>query len=148
VIIETGGTKHLREWAALRAALWPASSAAEHRAELEGILVARDAGSVAFVAVTAWGAVVGFAEATLRHDHVNGCDTSPVAFLEGIYVRTDLRRHGIAQALCHAVEAWGRAAGCTEMGSDADLANVESHSFHIAVGFEERERVVFFRKPL
>jgi aminoglycoside 6'-N-acetyltransferase I len=30
--------------------------------------------------------VVTFAEATLRRDYVNGCSTSPVGFLEGVYV--------------------------------------------------------------
>nr|WP_295670445.1 GNAT family N-acetyltransferase [Sphingomonas sp.] len=84
----------------------------------------------------------------MRRDYVNGCGTSPVAFLEGIHVRADHRHAGVARMLCRAVEEWGRAAGCTEMGSDADIENEESHAFHAAIGFEKTERVVFFRKPI
>lgn len=92
--------------------------------------------------------VVGFAEASIRHDYVNGCDTSPVAFLEGIHVRPDHRHAGVARMLCRAVEEWSRSAGCTELASDADLQNEHGHAFHAAIGFEETERVVFFRKPI
>ena len=40
--------------------------------------------SIAFVALLSGREPVGFAEASLRHDYVNGCETSRVAFLEGI----------------------------------------------------------------
>jgi aminoglycoside 6'-N-acetyltransferase I len=46
------------------------------------------------------------------------------------------------------VEAWGAASGCRELASDAALNNGASHSLHAALGFEETERVVFFRKPI
>lgn len=138
----------LDELTRLRAALWPESAAADHRAEIADAL-STHAGRVAiFVARTAAGEMAGFAEAALRRDHVNGCDTTPVVFLEGIYVVPAHRRRGVARALCGAVEAWGRCLGCTEFGSDADLANTASHGFHTALGFQERERVVFFRKRL
>ena len=92
--------------------------------------------------------VTGFAEVSLRSDYVNGCETSPVAFLEGIYVRPEHRRRGIGRALVAAVEQWGRERGCSELGSDALLDNHMSHRFHGGAGFEETERVVYFRKPL
>ncbi len=113
--------------------------------ELETLIARSDYG--VFVAVAATG-LVGFAEVALRRDYVNGCDTSPVAFLEGIYVAPDHRRDGAARALITAVEAWGRAQGCSELASDADLANLDSQRMHAAVGFEETERVVYFRKAL
>ncbi len=128
--------------------LWPEASAEAHRAELEQVIAAGDGGTVAFIASTAAGEVVGFAEASLRTDYVNGCETSPVTFLEGVHVEPGRRKAGIAKALCLAVEAWGRAAGSVEMASDADLCNTASHAFHAAIGFEETERVVFFRKLL
>ena len=94
------------------------------------------------------GRAVGLAEAGLRHDYVEGCKTSPVAFLEGIYVAPDCRRMGIARGLVTAVEAWARAQGCTEFASDAALDNLESHQMHGALGFSETRRVVYFRKML
>lgn len=146
-LIEAAAVRHIPEWAALRAALWPDASADEHAGELAGIL-AGDHRFVAFVALDADRHVIGFIEIALRYDYVNGCETSPVAFLEGLYLMPEHRRQGIARALCAAAETWARAAGCTEMASDADLNNTRSHAFHASVGFEERERVVFFRKLL
>ena len=84
----------------------------------------------------------------MRADYVNGTNSSPVAFLEGIYVVAELRRKGTGSALVAAVSAWARSAGCSELASDALLENVSSHAVHRALGFQETERVVFFRKEL
>src|SRR5580704_19299949 len=93
----------LEEWLSLRPLLWPYDPA-EHRAEAQTILANPDA--VTFLARDEQGRAIGFAEATLRHDYVNGCTSSPVGFLEGLYVRDEARRQGVARALCRAVEAW------------------------------------------
>jgi len=144
--IEEANPEHLDVWSRLRAELWPGNSAEYHRAELMQLLSKENA--TAYLACQQAGDVVGFAEATLRHDYVNGCETSPVLFLEGIFVLPEHRRQGVARSLCSAVAAWGRAAGCREFASDALLDNVESHAFHAASGFEETKRVVYFRKFL
>ena len=102
----------------------------------------------AFVAVTDTGDISGFVEASMRYDPVNGCETSPVAFVEGIFVRPEYRRANVGHALCAAVEEWGRRRGCTELASDALLENADSHAFRRAIGFAETERVVYFRKRL
>ncbi|GAC1040245.1 aminoglycoside 6'-N-acetyltransferase [Rhizobium sp. No.120] len=144
--IERAADEHLEAWARLRVELWPHSSLEHHHAELAQIRA--DENAAAFVAIDSAGHVVGFAEATLRHDYVNGCETSPVLFLEGIYMRPEDRRGGTARALCEAVAAWGRQAGCTEFASDALIDNLASHAFHAALGFVETRRVVYFRKLL
>ena len=144
--IEQAGHEHLEAWARLRTELWPDDSIEHHRFELGRLR--SDENGIGFVAIDAADHVVGFAEATLRHDYVNGCDTSPVLFLEGIYVRRESRRQGVARALCQAVAAWERAAGCTEFASDALIDNLESHAFHAALGFVETKRVVYFHRSL
>ena len=133
--------------AELRFALWPEEPLAVRRAEAEANVARTDGGLVAFLAVDN-DEVAGFAEASLRRDYVNGCETSPVAFLEGIYVPPRCRRRRLGRGLLAAVEQWGREQGCSELGSDALLANEVSHRFHGGAGFEETERVVYFRKPL
>ena len=133
--------------AALRAALWPDDDAAAHLREALDALEQPD-GAVAYLAFDANGAAVGFAEATLRHDYVNGTDDSPVGFLEGLYVVPAWRRRGVGRALVAAVEGWTRGRGCAELASDAELDNVSSHAAHVAYGFEETERVVYFRKRM
>ncbi len=144
--IEKAGHEHLEDWVSLRVALWPGDSVEHHRAELA--LFRSNENGIAFVAIDAEDYIIGFAEATLRHDYVNGCETSPVLFLEGIYVRPENRREGVAQALCQAVASWGRDAGCAEFASDALIDNLASHAFHAALGFVETRRVVYFRKLL
>ena len=138
-------------WCALRSALWPEEDAGAIAAGTRAYFGARAdfegrRKSVTWLAVGAGGVVVGFAEATLRNDHVNGTATSPVGFLEGLYVVPAHRRAGIGRALVAAVEGWVREAGCSELASDAYITSVASHAAHRAYGFEETERVVYFRK--
>ena len=103
---------------------------------------------VQFVAYSNSRQPVGFAEASVRRDYVNGTESSPVAFLEGLYVIPEARRTGIARSLVAEVVRWAQGAGCRELASDALLDNHVSHAVHRALGFEETERVVFFRKLL
>lgn len=134
-------------WLALRSALWPHADAAAHRAEM-AMFLADARRFVQFVAYAAPGQSVGFAEASLRYEDVNGTEASPVLFLEGIYVEPGARRRGVARALVEEVERWGRDAGCTEFASDAALDNHVSRASHRALGFEETEQVVYFRKRI
>ena len=148
VRVERCTAADLGDLAPLRAALWPHAAEAVHRREIARAL-ARSAGEAAlFLARTDDGEAVGFAEASLRREPINGCETSPVAFLEGAYVLPAHRRRGTAAALCGAVEAWAQSIGCTELGSDAETTNAEGLAFHAALGFAERERVVCFGKRL
>ena len=134
-------------WLAMREALWPFSTAPEHRADAARML-AQPERFGQFVAYSAAREPIGFVEASVRSDYVNGTETSPVAFLEGIYVAPAARRQGVARALCDAVVAWARSRGLRELASDALLDNADSHAMHAALGFAETERVVYFRRPL
>lgn len=91
---------------------------------------------------------LGFVEASIRTDHVNGTESSPVAFLEGLYVEPSARRRGIARALVREVATWAKEKGCTELASDTQIDNVKSQSVHVRLGFRETERVVYFTLPL
>lgn len=93
-------------------------------------------------------AAVGFAQCQLRHDYVEGTETSPVGYLEGIYVKAPYRRMGVAGQLLHACEEWSMAMGCTEFASDCELDNMDSLRFHLQMGFEEMNRVICLRKKL
>lgn len=94
------------------------------------------------------GAPVGFAQCQLRSDYVEGTETSPVGYLEGIYVRPGSRRRGTARALLSACEDWARERGCTEFASDCELDNTDSAAFHLAAGFAEANRIICFAKRL
>jgi aminoglycoside 6'-N-acetyltransferase I len=79
---------------------------------------------------------------------VNGTESSPVGFVEGVYVIPSMRRKGVARMLFDAIGDWARARGCQELASDALLENEASQRAHRALGFRETERVVYFAKPL
>jgi aminoglycoside 6'-N-acetyltransferase I len=144
--IEAPAASTLPAWRRMRQALWPEMTEEENARETESMI--KDSRSFIRIALNRHDEPAGFAEATLRRDNVNGCATSPVAFLEGLYVETQVRRQGIARALVSAVEEWGRKMGCREFASDALLENLSSHAMHRGLGFEETERVVYFRKEL
>ena len=134
-------------WLALRDALWPGCTLAEQQSEM-AVIVADPTRFAAFVAYADGGVAVGLAEAALRTDYVNGATSTPVAFLEGLYVEPDRRGQGIAASLVDEVERWALSIGCTELASDAALENHASLAVHQALGFRETERVVFFSKAL
>ena len=94
------------------------------------------------------GRPIAFAQCQLRHDYVEGTNSSPVGYLEGIFVTDKYRRKGCAAELVTACEKWAKEKGCTEFASDCELDNADSLRFHLALGFEETNRIICFRKTL
>lgn len=134
-------------WLALREQLWPHATREEHLDEMSTFLAQRKR-YAQFVEYDDAGTALGFIEISLRTDYVNGVDTSPVAFLEGIFVAPQARGQGVARRLVAEAEHWARFMGCKEFASDSPIDNLSSHAMHAALGFTETERVVFFKKPL
>lgn len=129
----------------MRAELWPG----DHTAEVEQHL--RDGATplltLVLVADRGDGKLCGFVEIGLR-PYAEGCDSSPVPFIEGWYVDPDVRGTGVGRELIRAAEAWARANGYREIASDVELDNDASIAAHNALGFEEVDRLVCFRKGL
>ena len=94
------------------------------------------------------GSFVGVALCSLRHDYVEGCETSPVGYLEGVSVKKAYRNQGIAKRLVEECEQWARERGCGEFASDCELSNTASMSFHLRIGFQEQNRIICFKKVL
>lgn len=137
--------KDLLTLAKLACQLWPHHTVEEMEAEMGAILAQPDA---AFFLAFDRETPIGFAQCQLRHDYVEGTDSSPVGYLEGIYVTEEYRKHGIARELLAACETWVKSKGCTEFASDCELSNVQSLQFHLNVGFEEANRIICFTKKL
>ncbi len=131
-------------WAEMYGHLYPNHTQASFLTEIDRILRAES--RRAFLAEYQ-GRAVGFAEYAER-PYANGCVSQPVPFLEGIWVEGAYRRRGVAQLLLGHVEALAKSRGFAELGSDVDLANDASHAAHATWGFEETERVVYYRKTL
>jgi aminoglycoside 6'-N-acetyltransferase I len=91
---------------------------------------------------------VGFAQCNLRNDYVEGTKSSPVGYLEGIFVKVEYRSRGVGKKLLMQCEAWARSKGCSEFASDCELNNTESLKFHLRHGFEEANKIICFKKNL
>ncbi|HZQ42817.1 MAG TPA: GNAT family N-acetyltransferase [Acidobacteriaceae bacterium] len=137
----------LPEWLRMRLALWPELAQEAHPEQDAAHWLART-DAVVLVAERPDGTgLAGFVEVGER-DFADGCDTSPVAYLEGWYVDPDLRRRGIGTALVHAAGRWATQHGYQELASDALLENIDSQRAHEATGFVEVERAVRYRRLL
>ena len=93
------------------------------------------------------GALIGMLELSMRA-YAEGCDTSPVPFVEGWYVVGEARMQGVGRKLMEGAERWAISRGFKEIASDTQLANGASQEAHVKLGFEEAERIVCFRKTL
>ncbi len=146
--IRVATSSDIEAWTKLRAQLWESTSPEQHRDEASTMLAKPHSECITFLDTVDGAGIRAFAEAALRRDYVNGCETSPVAYLEGIFVRPEDRGRGIGRGLLRSVQTWALEQGCSELASDADLDNLASQAFHMALGFEETERVIYFRKLL
>ncbi|MHB1559165.1 MAG: aminoglycoside 6'-N-acetyltransferase [Isosphaeraceae bacterium] len=145
VTIRTVRPEDRIEWLRMRKALWEDCPDDQQLREIEDNL-ASDVDAV-FVAERPGGGLCGFLEAALR-SRADGCESTPVGYIEGWYVDEDMRRRGVGRALVEAAEAWARSRGCRQMASDAELWNAVSHASHGALGYEETARLVHFKKDL
>ena len=133
------------DWVRLREALWPGSPS-DHDIETRKYFEGRATTLLVFVAEVER-RLVGFLELDFR-PYAPSCSSSPVPFIEGWYVESAWQGRGIGRALVKAAEGRAREMGYTEIASDAEMDNADGIAAHRAVGFEEVERVVCFRRSL
>ena len=134
-------------WLDMRLALWADATADEHRAYM-AISLAQPERYLQLMMYDERRQPLGFIEGSIRSDYVNGTESSPVGFVEGVYVAPASRRKGVARQLYDAIGNWARARGCRELASDALIDNELSQRAHRALGFRETERVVYFTRFL
>jgi aminoglycoside 6'-N-acetyltransferase I len=133
------------EWLRMRLLLWPEAGEVDLRSEMEAMLA--DPMTPVFILERAGGGLGGFLEAGTRK-YAEGCATGPVGYIEGWFVDKDLRGHGYGHALVREAEDWARSQGFREMASDTWLDNEGSIGAHLAMGYQEVERLIHFAKTL
>ena len=134
-----------RTVATLAIKMWSDHTMEELTGDFEEIIAREDS---AVLLMTAGPIPIAFAQCQLRHDYVEGTQTSPVGYLEGIYVAEDYRRQGCAKKLLEKCQIWAKEQGCTEFASDCEISNESSYKFHLKMGFVEANRIICFTKPL
>jgi aminoglycoside 6'-N-acetyltransferase I len=132
-------------WLRMRQGLWPDAPIQYLEFDLDDRLL--DPDYAVFVASRGNGELVAFIESGLR-DYGEGCETSPVGYIEAWYVDEHIRGQKLGRDLIYAAEQWAREKGCAEMASDTWLENEAGISAHLKVGYQEAERLVHFVKRL
>ena len=141
-MIKPVSEENKNEWAELVVALWSDHGISEALQELADgklqneFLYYSDGQAVAFMSLS------------LRHDYVEGTESSPVGYLEGIYVKPEYRKKGIARELVRFAKEWSKNHGCKELASDCELANEASRAFHTQIGFTEANKIICFTMNL
>ena len=146
MLIRAVRPEDIESWRVMRMALWPETDEPQHRREM-AMMLSDDERFAVLVCQDPHGELLGFAEVSLRA-WAEGCESSPVGYLEGWYVAERVRRQGIGAGLAAAAEDWARSRGCTEMASDTELANRVSEAAHLRLGYRVAARVTAFRKRL
>lgn len=144
-MVKKAGSNDIETIASLAAMLWNTHSVDELSREFSDLISKGDA---QFFLKYENNIPVGFAQCQLRRDYVEGTETSPVGYLEGIFVKEGCRNKGYARELVSACEAWAKDNNCKEFASDCEIDNIESFQFHIAMGFTEVNRIICFTKEL
>jgi GNAT superfamily N-acetyltransferase len=80
-------------------------------------------------------------------------DSGPVALLEELYVRPDVRRRGIGHALLECAVALARERGSQTFEMNVDEGDTDARRFYEAHGFsdlqpETNERALYYSRPL
>jgi len=132
-------------WLQMRQRLWPEAPIEYLTFDMDDKLANRD--YIIFLASNAEQGPVAFIEAGLR-GYAEGCETSPVGYIEAWYVDEHARGQKLGRELILAAEHWAREKGCTEMASDTWLENEASITAHLRLGYSEVERLVHFAKRL
>lgn len=130
--------------------LWPTEDPAAFDDDLEALHGhLTDLGPAAiFVAVAdADGGPMGFVSVGTR-PWSEGVPECPVGYVAGWYVAATWRRLGVGRALLDAAEQWSRDQGYAVIASDTEQRNAVSIAAHLATGYREAERIVYFAKTL
>jgi aminoglycoside 6'-N-acetyltransferase I len=132
------------EWVRMRQGIWPDWTDEYLVVNMDEILASDND----FVIFACDGdRLIGLTEARII-DHAEGCETSPVGYLEGWFVQEEYRGKGVVGIMTQAAENWIRGKGCTQVASDTWLENESSIRAHVKMGYAEVERLVHFVKQL
>jgi aminoglycoside 6'-N-acetyltransferase I len=152
-MIRQATTNDFDQWLRMRKLLYPECSQEELLSEIEKIFyeksVVGELDYVVFVYEIETNTLGGFIETSIRQN-VSKCESSPVGYIESLYVDTDIRRNGIGRDLVSESEKWIIEKNCTEFAVDTDPEEKGTIEFYLSCGFTEVERneneVLFVKK--
>ena len=137
---------NFNDWLRMGLLLWPEHTKDDLKKELEKSLASDSEKTL--LCKDENGRYIGFQTVSLRNEYVSGAKTSPIGYLEGIYVDNDYRKKGVARKLVEAAEKWAKEKGCKELASDTWDWNTDSIKFHEKLGFNKVKTLVHFIKSV
>ena len=138
--------KDFAKWMELGVLFW--SRHPKEKTEREFRRIINSKNEVSFVCKNEHESFLGFINLAIRTDYVEGSKTSPVGYLEGIYVKEAYRKKGVAKMLWQEAEKWLIKKGVSEIGSDTGTDNVASQKFHQKMGFKKGETLIHYLKKI
>lgn len=143
--VQLNKEKDLADLTRLAVLLWPTLSADELVEQWQQKLLSK---KLQFFIKYEEDNPVGFAQVSLRYDFVEGASSSPVAYLEGLYIKDKFRHKGYAKELIDTCIKWARDNKCTEIASSSLLQDSNSQIFHKSIGFNQVCQKVHFIKEI
>ncbi|MDJ1503282.1 aminoglycoside 6'-N-acetyltransferase [Xanthocytophaga agilis] len=144
--IITASEQHLDELTQMGLDLWPDNEYEELKHDFLELLQTPE--NHVIYLFSHQGENVAFLHLSIRTDYVEGSDSTPTGYVEGIYVKPAFRRMRISQALFQHGEKWLKDKGCHQVGSDIYIDNQASYDFHTNMGFKESARLIAFIKDI
>ncbi len=145
IFIEEVNKTNFEEWLMMGLDLWPHYT--KSRLSEIFVEVLESEKEKAYVCRTK-NEYAAFISVSIRFEYVPGSRSSPVGYVEGLYVKPHLRKKGIAKQLVQKGEEWASSKGCSQIASDVELENEHSYDFHRQIGFEEVQRVICLIKDI
>ncbi|WP_201777891.1 aminoglycoside 6'-N-acetyltransferase [Ornithinibacillus contaminans] len=137
--------EHVEDLTRLTMELWPGHDVVELTNEYKETL---KTDNNKFYLYIENGVAVAFMHLSIRVDYVEGSESSPTGYLEGVYVQPDYRRKGISTELFNEGKSWLKENGCKQIGSDMEMDNQDSYPFHMSLGFNEAGRIITFIRDI
>ena len=140
------------------AALWPtlptnrfapsSSTAAATPATIRRFASFTHPDSTAIFGCFANGEAVAYAQVSLRQEYVEGASSYPIAYLDALYIRQNLRTLGVGQRLVDLVTTYVNSLGIEELAADCLSSDLQQFELFLQSGFEEISQMTHFVKSI
>ena len=143
--VVVASNNHIDYYTEMALDLWPESNKEELQESFQEIMASNRDKILFYCLGTEF---VSFIHLSIRVDYVEGTESTPTGYIEGVYVKPEYRRKGYSTKLVEVGEQWLKKKGCKQIGSDIHLDNHVSYDFHIGLGFKESSRLIAFIKDI
>lgn len=137
--------REVDRWRAMRVELYGQLEPGFHDAEMPNILHRDD--WYCWLVIAEDGSTIGMVELSLRNV-VDGCLSSPVPYIEGLFIEAKQRNRGLGRQLMQILFDWCCEQGYTELALNTEAVNTAAQRFYDSLGFQQNDSVIEYRMTL